>query len=173
LNVDEATNYVPTTPQIPEVNEALEATLEDLKSTSSVFNQTIQIVGNQWDESSRTKVAEHPQLLRILDAQIASGVYAIIEERVQYEKALGRLAGLNDLEAYIEVERSLQATKPQINQTNKTVQPVQQQVSTVSKDARRQAAPIKQAPAQVDTSPNTAAMSDTEFKKFMASHGIL
>ena len=75
MNVDEADKYVPNAPQAPYVNEALEATLEELKVSSPVFNQTIQVVGNQWDDSSRNKIAEHPQLLRIIDAQMADGTF--------------------------------------------------------------------------------------------------
>lgn len=174
LDVDEAESYVPTTPQVPQINEALEATLEDLKSTSPVFNQTIQIVGNQWDDVSRAKVAEHPQLLRILDAQIASGVYAKIDSVVQYEKALGRLAGLTDLEAYVEVERRLQPAGSQpVPVATPSVEPVvtpkQQQVN----QQRKSAAPPRVVKETVANQPiNSPALSDDEFLKQLSSQGL-
>lgn len=178
LNVDEAESYVPTTPQVPQINEALEATLEDLKSTSPVFNQTIQIVGNQWDDVSRVKVAEHPQLLRILDAQVASGVYAKIDSVVQYEKALGRLVGLSDLEAYVEVERRLQQVggqpTPVVAAAQQPLKPVVTQQQQQVNNQRKSAAPPRVV-KETTTSPsiiNSPALSDDEFLKQLSSQGL-
>ena len=174
LNVDEAEKYVPATPQAPQTNDALEATIEELKLTSPVFQQTIQVVGNQWDEASRTKIVEHPQLLRIIDAQIADGTFAKIDNVVQYERALGRLVGLTDLEAYVEVERKLQGSQPApVAIPPQPVQPVatpqQQQVN----NQRKSAAPPRVVKETVTSPPiNSPALSDEEFLKQLSSQGL-
>ena len=174
LDVDEADKYVPNAPQAPHVNEALEATLEELKVSSPVFNQTIQVVGNQWDDSSRNKIAEHPQLLRIIDAQMADGTFAKIDSVVQYERALGRLVGLSDLEAYVEVERRLQQVGSQPTPVVvASQQPVetrqQQQVNSQRKSA---ASPRAVKETVVNQPINSPALSDDEFLKQLASQGL-
>ena len=177
LNVDEADKYVPNTPQAPHINEALEATLEELKVSSPVFNQTIQVVGNQWDESSRNKIAEHPQLLRIIDAQMADGTFAKIDSVVQYERALGRLVGLSDLEAYVEVERRLQQAgsqpAPVVVAPQQPVKPVETPQQQQVNNQRKSAAPPRVVKETVVNQPiNSPALSDDEFLKQLASQGL-
>lgn len=174
LDVDEADKYVPNAPQAPHINEALEATLEELKVSSPVFNQTIQVVGNQWDDSSRNMIAEHPQLLRIIDAQMADGTFAKIDNVVQYERALGRLVGLSDLEAYVEVERRLQQVG---SQPTPVVVASQQPVGTSQQqqvnNQRKSAAPPRAVKETVVNQPiNSHALSDDEFLKQLASQGL-
>lgn len=174
LDVDEADKYVPNAPQAPHINEALEATLEELKVSSPVFNQTIQVVGNQWDDSSRNMIAEHPQLLRIIDAQMADGTFAKIDSVVQYERALGRLVGLSDLEAYVEVERRLQQVG---SQPTPVVVASQQPVGTSQQqqvnNQRKSAAPPRAVKETVVNQPiNSHALSDDEFLKQLASQGL-
>ena len=174
LDVDEADKYVPNAPQAPHINEALEATLEELKVSSPVFNQTIQVVGNQWDDSSRNMIAEHPQLLRIIDAQMADGTFAKIDSVVQYERALGRLVGLSDLEAYVEVERRLQQVG---SQPAPVVVAPQQPVGTSKQqqvnNQRKSAAPPRAVKETVVNQPiNSHALSDDEFLKQLASQGL-
>lgn len=177
LDVDEADKYVPNAPQAPHINEALEATLEELKVSSPVFNQTIQVVGNQWDDSSRNKIAEHPQLLRIIDAQMADGTFAKIDSVVQYERALGRLVGLSDLEAYVEVERRLQQVggqpAPVVVAPQQPVKPVETPQQQQVNSQRKSAAPPRVVKETVVNQPiNSPALSDDEFLKQLASQGL-
>lgn len=174
LDVDEADKYVPNAPQAPHINEALEATLEELKVSSPVFNQTIQVVGNQWDDSSRNKIAEHPQLLRIIDAQMADGTFAKIDSVVQYERALGRLVGLSDLEAYVEVERRLQQVGSQPTPVVvASQQPVETRQQQQVNNQRKSAAPPRVVKETVVNQPiNSPALSDDEFLKQLASQGL-
>lgn len=174
LDVDEADKYVPNAPQAPHINEALEATLEELKVSSPVFNQTIQVVGNQWDDSSRNKIAEHPQLLRIIDAQMANGTFAKIDSVVQYERALGRLVGLSDLEAYAEVERRLQQVGSQPTPVVvASQQPVETRQQQQVNNQRKSAAPPRVVKETVVNQPiNSPALSDDEFLKQLASQGL-
>ena len=174
LDVDEADKYVPNAPQAPHINEALEATLEELKVSSPVFNQTIQVVGNQWDDSSRNMIAEHPQLLRIIDAQMADGTFAKIDSVVQYERALGRLVGLSDLEAYVEVERRLQQVGSQPTPVVvASQQPVETRQQQQVNNQRKSAAPPRAVKETVVNQPiNSPALSDDEFLKQLASQGL-
>lgn len=174
FDVEQADKYVPTQPQVPVVNEALDSVLEDLKVTSPTFAQTIQIVGNQWDDASRDVLVKHPEVIRIIDGQIANGTYAKIAQAVEYERTLGRLAGLSDLGAYIEVERKLAAASQPAPVAKPPVPVAVPPVQAPVNDARRSAAPPRQTTANTQPIPiNSPALSDDEFLKQLAAQGLV
>lgn len=169
FDVEQGNDYKPVAPTYNEVTEELTTVLDDLEKNSSTFKQTIAVIGQQWDEHSRNFIAQNPNLVRIIDAQIANGAFAKIDTIMQYERAVGRLDGMTDLEAYVAIEKQLAAKQ--------TVPPVvnrqQQQPSKPSTvDARRQAAPPRQ--TKTDTPPlkiNSPALSDADFLKELAKAG--
>lgn len=169
FDVEQGNDYKPVAPTYNEVTEELTTVLDDLEKNSPTFKQTIAVIGQQWDEHSRNFIAQNPNLVRIIDAQIANGAFAKIDTIMQYERAVGRLDGMTDLEAYVAIEKQLAAKQ--------TVPPVvtqqQQQPSKPSTvDARRQAAPPRQ--TKTDTPPlkiNSPALSDADFLKELAKAG--
>lgn len=178
FDVEQGNDYAPVAPAVNEVDDALQSTLDDLQANSATFNQTIAVVGQQWDVSSRETVAQHPQLLRVLDAQVANGTFAKIDSVMQYERALGRLDGMTDIQAYAEIERRLQAAQPQ-------PQPVQAPIVIPAVSApqanaqqqklaeqRRQAAPPRQTKVESKPTTNLPAMSDEEFLKHLNQAGL-
>lgn len=177
FDVEQGKDYKPVAPTYNEVNEELTNVLDDLEKNSPTFKQTIAVIGQQWDEHSRNFIAQNPNLVRIIDAQIANGAFAKIDTIMQYERAVGRLDGMTDLEAYVAIEKQLAAKQTVPAQTNTTVPPVvtqqQQQPSKPSTiDARRQAAPPRQ--TKTDTPPlkiNSPALSDADFLKELAKAG--
>lgn len=179
FDVEQGKDYAPVAPVVNEVDDALQSTLDDLQANSASFSQTIAVVGQQWDVASRETVAQHPQLLRVLDAQVANGTFAKIDSVMQYERALGRLDGMTDIQAYAEIERRLQAAQPQ---TPSTVQapvvipaaPVPQANAQQQKlaEQRRQAAPPRQTKVESKPTTNLPAMSDEEFMKHLAQAGL-
>ena len=179
FDVEQGKDYAPVAPVVNEVDDALQSTLDDLQANSASFSQTIAVVGQQWDVASRETVAQHPQLLRVLDAQVANGTFAKIDSVMQYERALGRLDGMTDIQAYAEIERRLQAAQPQ---TPSTVQapvvippaPVPQANAQRQKlaEQRRQAAPPRQTKVESKPTTNLPAMSDEEFLKHLNQAGL-
>lgn len=175
FDVEQGKDYKPVAPTYNEVHEELTNVLDDLEKNSPTFKQTIAVIGQQWDEHSRNFIAQNPNLVRIIDAQIANGAFAKIDTIMQYERAVGRLDGMTDLEAYVAIEKQLAAKQTVPPQTNTTVPPVvnQQQPSKPSTvDARRQAAPPRQ--TKTDTPPlkiNSPALSDADFLKELAKAG--
>ncbi len=179
FDVEQGKDYAPVAPVVNEVDDALQSTLDDLQANSASFSQTIAVVGQQWDVSSRETVAQHPQLLRVLDAQVANGTFAKIDSVMQYERALGRLEGMTDIQAYAEIERRLQAAQPQTPSTVQapvvippvtTPQPNVQQQKLA--EQRRQAAPPRQTKVESKPTTNLPAMSDEEFMKHLAQAGL-
>ena len=179
FDVEQGNDYAPVAPVVNEVDDALQSTLDDLQANSASFSQTIAVVGQQWDVSSRETVAQHPQLLRVLDAQVANGTFAKIDSVMQYERALGRLDGMTDIQAYAEIERRLQAAQPQtppIVQAPVVIPPVTTPQRNVQQqklaEQRRQAAPPRQTKVESKPTTNLPAMSDEEFMKHLAQAGL-
>ena len=179
FDVEQGNDYAPVAPVVNEVDDALQSTLDDLQANSASFSQTIAVVGQQWDVASRETVAQHPQLLRVLDAQVANGTFAKIDSVMQYERALGRLDGMTDIQAYAEIERRLQAAQPQtppIVQAPVVIPPVTTPQRNVQQqklaEQRRQAAPPRQTKVESKPTTNLPAMSDEEFMKHLAQAGL-
>lgn len=179
FDVEQGKDYAPVAPVVNEVDDALQSTLDDLQANSASFSQTIAVVGQQWDVASRETVAQHPQLLRVLDAQVANGTFAKIDSVMQYERALGRLDGMTDIQAYAEIERRLQAAQPQtppIVQAPVVIPPVTTPQPNVQQqklaEQRRQAAPPRQTKVESKPTTNLPAMSDEEFMKHLAQAGL-
>lgn len=179
FDVEQGKDYAPVAPVVNEVDDALQSTLDDLQANSASFSQTIAVVGQQWDVSSRETVAQHPQLLRVLDAQVANGTFAKIDSVMQYERALGRLDGMTDIQAYAEIERRLQAAQPQtppIVQAPVVIPPVTTPQRNVQQqklaEQRRQAAPPRQTKVESKPTTNLPAMSDEEFLKHLNQAGL-
>ena len=179
FDVEQGKDYAPVAPVVNEVDDALQSTLDDLQANSASFSQTIAVVGQQWDVSSRETVAQHPQLLRVLDAQVANGTFAKIDSVMQYERALGRLDGMTDIQAYAEIERRLQAAQPQTPSTVQApvvIPPVTAPQPSVQQqklaEQRRQAAPPRQTKVESKPTTNLPAMSDEEFLKHLNQAGL-
>ena len=172
-------SYTPQPIVVNEVDSMLQNTLDDLQATSATFTQTLHVVGNQWDDSSRQIISQNPELLRILDRQVADGTFNKIDNVLQYERAMGRLTGVSDIQAYVEIERRMgighQAVQPQ--PTSSPTQQVQSQAVAQQQQQEQKRKQAAAAPRQTQTqtsqtSFNVAAMSDDEFMKFMAAQGL-
>lgn len=118
LDVDTSkeAEYQPNTYTVDDAEVALDDVLDTLKS-SPTYQETMSIVSTKWDATSQAELYKQPQLISNINDQVASGVYAKVNEVVEKERMLGRLDGLSDIEAYRQVGNAMQAqgaftTKP-------------------------------------------------------------
>lgn len=166
----------------PQVNVSTDQELElntvltDLQQNSPSYAKTVNVLGNLWDEPSRKIVAEHPQLIQIIDAQIQDGTYDQVMQYVDYERMMGRLNNVSDLEAYRQIgDQLVQSGRVQKPQADMKTQPVPVPViplstqvsptpSTVDQRRRAVASPKTN---NVDTAVqvDTMQMSDEELLK--------
>lgn len=169
MNIDDADNYVPQVRTVSDVEIELQTTIDDLRANSPSFTTTIDIVGNQWDVESRNVLAENPELLRVLDSQVASGVFEQIDKYVRHERMLGRLQGYSDIQAYKAVGDMLFAQP----QTQQVTQPIAQTPVTPTQpkpqnvDKKRAAAAPTNAGGVTNPPINYATMSDEEILKLV------
>lgn len=179
LDVAKADGYKGGNYAVDDREYQLDETLADLRD-SPAYPQTLDIVGTQWDGASRKVISDHPQILRVIHEHVENGVYQIIADRMATERALGRLSGLSDLEAYRQVGDMIHAqggfahlaakgqqgqqTKP----TAKVVTPKPKKVEDPKlNDRRRAASPSRPAASSggVPANFNPLSMSDEEISK--------
>ena len=182
LDLNGNSDYKPTNHTVDDRAVELDLVLDELKDTPS-YSKMLGIVSGKWDMASKQAAYESPQILKVLNSHIESGVYDLISAEMERERMLGRLAGVSDLEAYRQVGDAIEA-RGGFNQLIKA--PVQApaaqgQPQTVIKTATKPAAAADQkrnqqrraASPTTRSVPNSAppadfnplSLSDDEFEK--------
>lgn len=180
LSADKAKAYKQTSYAVGDHEIDLDTVLDDLKE-SPAYTRTLDVVGNKWDVASKQQIQQTPDLLKVINAHIESGIYDLISTQVERDRMLGRLTGLSDIEAYRQVGDSINARggfnhllKPKADQASKTpdTAPVivapkpKEPVDDKLKDKRRAASSTQPAaPGAVQSDLNPLGMSDEEFSK--------
>lgn len=176
LDGGKADEYKPTTRTVDDREIELDDVLGDIADTPS-YQRTIGIVTKEWDVASKGIVVQSPQLLRVINQHVQSGVYDLIKAEVESERMFGRLQGISDIEAYRQVGDAMNARgafdhlstqRQQTAAAPHVVTPKPKQVNDEKlNDKRRAAAAAK--PAATPPKPakefNPLALSDDEFAK--------
>ena len=172
--------YKPNTYNVSDNEVALDGILDDIRDTST-FNTTIDIIGNKWDETSKDIIAKDPNIIKVINEHVGSGIFKKVSEVVERERILGRLNGLSDIEAYKQVGDAInanggfgdpvQATPTQPTSTSKSnsVNKANNPVDPKLKDKRKAAGSTKSKPSKAKPQFDVLNMSDEEFEKMSAS----
>jgi len=152
-------NYIPTTTMVDEGSIAIQDIERELESRGSVSIVVQEL--DKLDEKSKQFFNDSPENLLNLDNDIRSGAYEKIMGAVQYEKTLGRLNGMSDMEAYIQLASS------QNTETQPSATPPPS--STVDKKRKKAASASRRAPVkkQAKQTYDFVNMSDEDFEKHM------
>ena len=181
LDAEKASGYKQTAYTVDDREIELDTVLDEIQGTPS-YNRTLEIVSTKWDAASKQVVAGNPQVLKIINDHVSSGIYDIISREIESERMFGRLNGLPDIEAYRQVGDALHArgafnhlaqgsSQNQGQPAPKTVvvPPKPKKVEDDKlKDKRRAASSTKPA-GSAPTNPdfNPLALSDEEFSKMV------
>jgi len=150
----EDVNYTPQTTMVSEGAIALQDVEKELVSRGSV-DSVVNAIG-RLDERSKQFFNETPANLLKLEDDITSGVYDKIMGTVEYERSLGRLGNMSDMEAYVQFASA--ESQPQ------TAPVVEKTVTKASTSKRKAAGISKRAPAKKQKTPDFVGMSDEEFE---------
>lgn len=179
IDADKASTYKQSTYAVDDREIELDTVLEELQG-SPTYTRTLDVVSNKWDVASKQVISQAPQLLKVINDHMASGIYDVISTEIERERVFGRLQGVSDIDAYRQVGDAIQArggfnhlfpnkgtggagqapAKPTI------VQPKPKADEAALNDKRRAASPTKPvAPSGAPKDFNPLAMSDEEFDK--------
>ena len=176
LTAEKAGDYKPGTYAVDDREMELDQVLDELQGTPS-YNQTLAIVSNKWDGASKQVIANQPQLLKVINSHVQSGIYDLISKEIESERMFGRLDGLSDIEAYRQVGDAIQARGgfnhlvPQA-ETPKQPEIVQPKPKTIDEEKRREkklaAGSTKPVAASANRQDfNPLALSDDAFDKLV------
>jgi hypothetical protein len=180
LDADKASAYRQTSYTVDDREIELDTVLDELQG-SAAYTRTLDVVSTKWDAASKQVIAGAPQLLKVINDHIASGIYDVISKEVENERMFGRLSGLSDIEAYRRIGDQLHArgafnhlvqgsSQPQGQPAKGTV--VSPKPKTVDDDKRnakkRAASSTKPVVSNTDNQDfNPLALSDEEFSKLV------
>lgn len=180
LDLDKATEYTPDTYTVEDKEVELDGVLDDIRDTTS-FQETINIVSNKWDESSKRFLLDNPKYIAVINDQIGAGIFDQITSVIDYERSVGRLSGTSDLDAYKQVGDALQAQgklggiPPTTKATEKAPDTVKKAVDDPKlKNRKRAASSTKRASSSKSKTAdyNPLSLSDEEFEKVAGSQLI-
>jgi hypothetical protein len=108
LDLEDSADYTPTDHRPSEAQEALDDVLTTLREEEH-FPRLAKVITKEWDTASQEVLMGTPRVIAILSDHMAKGYFDQIAAKVAYERSLGRLAGLSDLEAYKTVGDAMEA----------------------------------------------------------------
>ncbi len=175
LDAEKASAYKQTAYAVDDREIELDTVLDELQG-SPTYTRTLDVVSNKWDVASKQVVSQSPQLLRVINDHVASGIYDLISTEVERERVFGRLKGVSDIEAYKQIGDAIQARggfnhigKPKVEEKPAApviVTPKPKVEDDKLKDKRRAASATQ--PAASTATPkdfNPLALSDEDFSK--------
>jgi len=176
VDVETKTDYQPKTYTVDDKEVELDAVLEDIQDTPA-YADTIDIISNKWDQNSKQLLFNEPAIIKVINEHVESGVYNEIASVMERDKALGKLNGVSDLEAYKITGERMQANNEfnsqknsLTNVTNNTEVPSQKQDPAI-RDRKKAASSTKNSPTNKKdmNNYNPLALSDEEFEKMTAN----
>jgi len=170
IDKDAPTEYEPTNYSITDKEYNLDRVLDDIKDTET-FNKTINVLTKEWDTESRSTISDQPEIIGIVNAHMANGIYDEVNAVLQQEKALGKLDGIPDVEAYRQVAEYMNKNnmfkQPEKPVGKSKVSSKTDEKAEADRDKKRKAAaPVKQATTQkAKPDEDFLGLSDEDFMK--------
>lgn len=178
LDKEAGKQYVPNDNSISDTENRIKQVMDEISDTES-YPRTLQILGKQWDSSSKDIVGSQPELMKTINDHVADGVYDLIDTEVTRQRALGQLQGLSDIDAYKQVGDQIEAqggfnelpaikAKREAMQSSPTTAPVapKRNVEDPKRKQKRRAAGSTRKPAsKAQEQFNPLNLSDDEFMK--------
>lgn len=179
LGTKSNTEYKPNIHTASDLEVDLTEALSSIKDTPS-GERTIDIVSNEWDKSSRQAMAQSPAMFGVINQHVANGQYDEIKSKMELDRALGKLDGLSDLEAYHKTGEALYAGKESKDQSSEEPKPTSTKAEPAMKPKKSNTSAKKRA-AKTPNGNNGLAdfsieklgdLSDEEFDKEFAKLSI-
>ena len=179
IDVEKDPEYKAGTYNVDDSEVELDSVLSELEDSKS-YRQTLEIISTKWDASSKKVLVESPDIIRTINQHVELGYYDKISSRMEKERMLGRLTGLNDIQAYKVVGDAINAEggfgtppetpqKPVNSQTDEKATK-RKQDADAKKAQKRAASHNPSTPGDdVNDYGNILGMSDEEFAKLPAS----
>lgn len=108
IDLEDGVDYKPTDHTVSDEQVALDLVLDSIKDTKQ-FSRTANIITKEWDKASQDTLMGTPALIAVINDHIGQGYFDQIAAKIQYERSMGRMQGLSDLDAYKTVGDAMHA----------------------------------------------------------------
>ena len=177
LDIDKGipNDYQPTNYSVSDKEYDLDAVLDEIKNTPT-FSKTINILTKEWDEESKQTISNFPEIISIVNTHMGNGVFDEVNKVLQREKALGKLQGTSDVDAYKSImdqmfEQGILVDQTKTDKDKKISESIPKTEDNADRNKKRKAvAPVKQTTStkgSADT--DFLGLSDEEFMKKYAT----
>lgn len=169
IDIENAGTYQPNNYTVTDSEYELDQVLDSIKHTDT-FDKTIDLLTSEWDDKSKTFVSENPNVIKVINDHMLNGVYDKVNAIMQQDKALGKLSGVSDVDAYKQIIDMLASNGELIDGNQQA--PVQSNVTNIGdvdsdkrKQNRKAAAPTKQTNTSNNSKQDVSylTLSDDEF----------
>lgn len=182
IDTGASSDYKPTDYSISDKEHNLDQVLDEIKDTET-FSKTINVLTKEWDNGSKSTISDNPEIISIINTHMGNGVFDKVNTVMQQEKALGKLKGITDVDAYKQIAEYLAQTgvltgggpqkvsdKSPSKVSSETEDTAKSQADADRDKKRKATAPVKQTASKKDTDEsNFLGLSDDDFmKKFVA-----
>jgi len=175
IDTTEESKYTPSDHSVSDSEVELDDVIARIQDTTT-FSDTMDLVNNKWDDTSKRTLVENPTLLESLNTHMTNGTYERVMSEVNKIQMFGGLTGLSDLEAYQQVGKTMQdrgdfnTDKAKEAPTKVSSKP-KVETDKDRKDKKRRASPSKKvnsSKTDKDFDP-MISLSDEEFMKKFAN----
>ena len=169
IDIENASTYQPNNYTVTDSEYELDQVLDSIKHTDT-FDKTIDLLTSEWDDKSKTFVSENPNVIKVINDHMLNGVYDKVNAVMQQDKALGKLSGVSDVDAYKQIIDMLAKNGELIDGNQQA--PVQSNITDIGdagsvkrKQNRKAAAPTKQTNTSNNPKQDVSylTLSDDEF----------
>ena len=174
IDIENASTYQPNNYTVTDSEYELDQVLDSIKHTDT-FDKTIDLLTSEWDDKSKTFVSENPNVIKVINDHMLNGVYDKVNAIMQQDKALGKLSGVSDVDAYKQIIDML-AKNGELVDGNQQ-EPVQSNITDIGdagsakrKQNRKAAAPTKQTNTS-NTSKQDVSYLTLSDDEFIAKYG--
>lgn len=176
IDVKADNNYTPTTRKVSDTEIALDEVINTIRDTPT-YKRTLNVVSKDWDETSQNSIATEPQIIATINGHMQDGTFDAVTRRVDYERSLGRLTGVPDFQAYMQIGNVMadegklyrkDSPSPTITTPPEIVQPATVKPSKAEEDRKtkkRAASPTVSAKTTAEPLVDPFLLSDEEFAK--------
>tara|TARA_R110002167_G_scaffold60173_1_gene170198 strand:+ start:2721 stop:3890 length:1170 start_codon:yes stop_codon:yes gene_type:complete len=176
IDTEVKSDYQPTDYSVTDKEYNLDQVLDEIKDTAT-FTRTIDVLTKEWDSGSKATISDNPEIISVINTHMGNGVFDKVNEVLQQEKTLGKLAGVSDVQAYHNIAEYMaskgmltpgnsQATAPTVSTETED----QTQANAERNKKRKAAASVKQTKTETkNQETDFLGLSDDEFMKKFAS----
>lgn len=139
LDIDKeiAAGYKPKSYEVSDSEFNLDQAIDSIRGTDG-FEESMKVMGEEWDQKSREIIAENPEIVNVINDHVQSGIFEKVQAEVDKERALGRMTGMSDVEAYREAAGALQKKGILVDSNKETVSketdPLKREAGKVTKE---------------------------------------